>query len=102
MHIISRKALHDFSEVHPDAAEPLDAWYRLVRNAQWRNIQDTRGSYRHADGATVRSGNVVTIFNIGGNKYRLVAAIHYNRGKVFILKIMTHREYNLNRWKETL
>ena len=55
-----------------------------------------------ADAVTVRSGNTVTVFNIGGNKYRLLAAIHYNRGKLFVLGILTHRDYDADRWKENL
>jgi mRNA interferase HigB len=48
----------------------------------------------------VRSGNTVTVFNIGGNKWRLIAAIHYNTKIVYILSVMTHEEYDVDKWKE--
>lgn len=102
MHVISRKTLHDFTGRHPDAKEPLDAWFRAARKAQWRSIQDVRRVFAHADAVEVASSSIVTIFNIGGNKYRLLAAIHYNRQKLFVLQILTHTEYDRDHWKETL
>lgn len=47
-------------------------------------------------------GNIVTVFNIGGNKYRLIVAIHYNRGLIYVLRFFTHAEYSKNAWKEVL
>lgn len=102
MHVISRKTLLDFGRIHPDAKEPLDAWYRVAAKARWQSMRDLRLLFPHADAVTVRSSNTVTVFNIGGNKYRLLAGIHYNRGKLFVLRIMTHKEYSLDRWKESL
>jgi len=102
MRVISRKILQDFTHRRPDAREPLDAWYRAARRARWQNIRDVRRLYPHADAVAVESGNTVTVFNIGGNKFRLVAAIHYNRQLLFVLRIMTHKEYDADRWKETL
>ncbi|MCL2640267.1 MAG: type II toxin-antitoxin system HigB family toxin [Phycisphaerales bacterium] len=102
MHIISRKALKVFAAIHPDADAALDAWYRTANKAQWQSIMDVRQSFPHADVAKVASGRIVTIFNICGNKYRLIADIHYNRSKIYTLKVMSHKEYCLNRWKETL
>ena len=102
MHVISRKALVDFSRRFPDARTPLDSWFRIACEAEWCNIRDVRRVFPHADAVVVESGNTATIFNIGGNKYRLVAAIHYNRQKLFVLKVMTHKEYDAGRWKESL
>jgi mRNA interferase HigB len=61
-----------------------------------------RRSFRSADEVTVASGRTVVIFNIGGNRFRLITAIHYNRGKVFELRFMTHAEYSKDRWKDDL
>lgn len=102
MRIIARKRLHEFAEQYPDAAEPLEKWYRLFRAAEWENLQDVRRFYPHADMVAVASGNTVTVFNIGGNKYRLIAAIHYNRQRVYVLRLLTHAEYSKNLWKDTL
>jgi mRNA interferase HigB len=102
MRIISRKRLRDFAQRHPDAAEPLQNWYRLVRQAEWESLQDVRRVYPHADTVTVASGNTVTVFNIRGNKYRLITAIHYNRRRVYVLSVLRHSEYSKNRWKNAL
>ena len=102
MRIITRKRLREFAELYPDTAEPLQKWDRLVREAEWEGIQDVRRVYPHADAVTVASGNTVTVFNIGGNKYRLVAAIHYNRQRVYVLGLLTHADYSKGFWKDNL
>ena len=102
MRIITRKRLREFAQRHPDSAEPLEMWYHHLRHAEWESIQDVRHVYPHADAVTVASGNTVTVFNIGGNKYRLIAAIHYNRQRVYVLQILRHAEYSKGAWKDTL
>jgi mRNA interferase HigB len=102
MRMISRKRLREFAERHADAAEPLEKWYRLFREARWEDLQDVRRVYPHADTVKVRSGNTVTVFNIRGNKYRLIAAIHYNRQRVYVLRLLRHAEYSKGFWKNEL
>lgn len=102
MHVITRKRLREFAVEHADAAAPLDDWYQTVSKAKWRSIQDVRRSYPHADAVTVASGNDVTVFNVAGNKYRMVTAIHYNAQRVYVLSVMTHAEYGKGKWKATL
>jgi mRNA interferase HigB len=102
MRVITRKRLREFAQRHPDAAESLQKWERLFRQAEWENLQDVRRVYPHADTATVASGNTVTVFNICGNKYRLVAAIHYNRQCVYVLRLLRHAEYSKDLWKDRL
>jgi mRNA interferase HigB len=102
MHVITRKRLRSFARDHPDAAVPLDRWYRTMKRARWQDLQDARRVYPHADLVTVESGNVVTVFNIAGNKFRLLAAMHYNRQRVYVLRVLTHSEYDKDAWKETL
>jgi mRNA interferase HigB len=102
MRILSRRRLSHFARQYPDAAEPLQKWYRLVRQAAWKNLQDVRRVYPHADMASVGSGGIVTVFNIAGNKYRLIAAIHYNRQRVYVLKLLRHAEYSKGLWKDSL
>ena len=65
-------------------------------------MHETRKTYPHADQVTVRSGRVVTVFNICGNDFRLITAIHYDRQKVFILNFLTHAEYSRSSWKDRL
>jgi mRNA interferase HigB len=102
MRIITRKRLREFARRYPDAAESLQKWDRLVREAEWESLQDVRRVYPHADAVTVASGNTVTVFNICGNKYRLIAAIHYNRQRVYVLRLLTHAEYSKGFWKDDL
>ena len=102
MHVISRKALRQFALRHPEASGPLDRWYELAAHARWGSIRDVRRACQQADAVRVVSGHEVTVFNVGGNKYRLLAAIHYNRQKLFVLAVLTHAEYTRGGWKETL
>jgi mRNA interferase HigB len=90
MRIVSRKPLKDFSRKHPVAKTPLDAWYQEAKAAEWRSFADIKGLYGSAD---VVAGNRV-IFNIGGNKYRLVVKIAYRTGAAYIKFIGTHKEYD--------
>ena len=94
MRVITRKRLREFAQRHPDAAEALAKWYRLLREAEWENLQDVRRVYPHADTVTVASGNTVTVFNICGNNYRLVTWINYNFHTVYVRFIGTHKEYD--------
>lgn len=102
MNVITRKRLREFAAKHADAATPLEDWYRTASKAKWQSIQDVRRIYPYADAVRVVSGNDVTVFNVGGNKYRLVTAIHYNVQRVYVLKLMTHAEYGKGKWKGTL
>jgi mRNA interferase HigB len=102
MHIITRKRLREFALRYPDATEPLAKWHRLFREAEWETLQDVRRVFPHADTVILASGNTVTVFNICGNKYRLIAAIHYNRQRVYVLRLLHHAEYSKNLWKDRL
>ena len=102
MRVISLKMLKAFGARHPDAQEPLRAWRRITIAAQWSNFLAVRQTFGSVDTARVGSGNRVTIFDIGGNKYRLIAAIHYNTGCVYALMVMTHAEYSRDHWKDQL
>jgi mRNA interferase HigB len=98
--VISLKRLREFWELHPDAKMPLRAWYKLVLNAEWKNLHDARATFPHADGVRTESGETLTVFNIAGNKYRLIARIRYDYQLVNIRAVLTHAEYDHERWKE--
>jgi len=100
--VIARKMLQKFGQKHPDAREPLMRWYKAVEDAEWANLSEMRAVFPHADQVRVASGRPVAVFNIGGNKYRLIAAIHYNRQIVFVMRLYTHKEYDGIKWKEQL
>jgi mRNA interferase HigB len=102
MRVISRKRLTEFARKHPDARTALDTWFRTVKAARWASIADVRRVYPHADAVTVESGKTVTVFNVRGNDYRLVTALHYNTGRVYVLRALTHAEYDKDAWKDQL
>ena len=95
MRVISRRALKDFAAANsrPDAkacAEQLDAWYHEVRNEEWGGPQDLKAKFGSA--SILKEGRVV--FNICGNKYRLIAKINYKRGIVYVRFVGTHADYD--------
>ena len=98
--MISQKPLREFWERHPQAEVPLRQWYRIASEAVWRSLRDVRQTYGHADGVTTSLGETLTVFNIGGNKYRLVVRINYEYQLVNVRAVLTHPEYDENDWKE--
>ena len=82
----------DFAATHPEAETSLQAWRKIVEAANFNNFADLKRAFN----ATDKVGDVY-VFDIGGNKYRLIAAIHFKRKMVFIRHIFTHREYD--KWK---
>lgn len=99
MRIIKATTLRGYAERYADARPWLSAWAAVVRAAEWSSINDVRKVYPHADSATADSGAVVTIFNVKKNTYRLIVAIHYNTGRVYVRDFMTHAAYDDQRWK---
>lgn len=94
MHIITKKRLQEFWGKHSDSENALKTWYKITKKANWENLADVREDFSHADLA-----GVCTIFNIGGNKYRLITKIHYPNKKVLIRFVLTHAEYNKKVYK---
>jgi len=94
VNVVSRKALKGFTMKNNSAAEPLDNWYRRARKAKWRNLAGTRLDYPHADLV-----GKCTVFNIGGNKFRLITKVNYVGQTIYIKHVLTHREYNKEGWK---
>lgn len=74
----------------------------VAKKAKWQGLNDVRASYRSADMVKVKSKKQVLVFNIGGNQFRLIIAAHFDRQNLYILRFMTHAEYNKNNWKEEL
>ena len=95
MHIITRKRLNDFAHDHPDTRTALDHWYQNMKRRNFASLAEVHSVFPTAD----KVGKL-TVFNIGGNKARLITAIHYNRRKVYIRAVLTHEEYDQNQWKE--
>ena len=95
MHVITRKRLNEFAEKHPEAKASLAHWYNLMKRSDFPNFVELKTIFPAADYV-----GKLTVFNIGGNKVRLIAAIHYNRKKVYIRAVLTHTEYDEQSWKE--
>ena len=102
MRIIKHSALVSYWRRNPPARSGLETWYAVVKGRLWSSIVDVRVQFPHADAVRVRSGKTVTVFNIAGNRYRLITAIHYNRELVFTLLVLTHAEYSKGSWKDSL
>jgi mRNA interferase HigB len=90
MHIITFKRLKVFWDAHPDAEQPLRAWYHHVRQATWR----TSGDVKHDFATASIIANNRVVFNIKGNTYRLVVKIEYELGRAYIRFVGTHRDYD--------
>jgi mRNA interferase HigB len=95
MRIIKRGALAQFWQQHPDAKAGLESWYAVVRKATWKTPAEMKAVYHNADLVGRR-----TIFNIAGNKYRLIARVNSQTQRVFVLYILTHLEYDRGDWKK--
>lgn len=95
MNVISFKRLREFASSHKDASVPLRAWYTVARASNWKNLAEVKTVYPAADLV-----GRYTVFNIKGNKYRLIARIVYRSQTVFIIGVLTHEEYDLDKWKE--
>jgi mRNA interferase HigB len=99
VHIISRKALKEAARRYGGVEPGLDTWFRVASKAQWRSLDDVRKTYPSADGVKVK-GKIYTVFNVGGNHFRLIAKIEYDYQKIFIKHVLTHAEYDKEAWKK--
>jgi mRNA interferase HigB len=95
MHIITRKRILEFAKKHPACSTALESWYRIVKRTDFNSLNELRQTFPSADIV----GNL-TVFNIGGNKARLIAAIHYNTHRIYIRHILTHKEYDRGSWRK--
>jgi mRNA interferase HigB len=96
-HLISRKKFRTFVEKHPEAGKDRAAflrWCKLVEQALWTTFGDVRSTFGSADQVGDR-----VVFNLGGNKYRVVARINYKRATVYLRHVLTHDEYDEEHWK---
>ena len=94
VHVVSHKAIRIFGEVHPDSRGPLGFWYRVAKRATWTSFPEVKQSFNSADFVAP-----YVIFDIGGNKYRLLSEINFRRSVLFVRAIMTHKDYVKGGWK---
>ncbi len=99
MRVISEKPLREFAKKHADAATPLKAWLKLVLQGHFQNLAELKQTFPSVDMVPVNDRDFY-VFNIGGNKYRLIAAIHFKSKILFVRHILTHSEYDSGKWKK--
>lgn len=94
MKLISNKALREFAASHPDAGQPLQAWRRLIERGAYSTFPELRATF-----ATVDKVGDRFVFNIGGNKFRLIASIAFAPQVVWVKAVLTHKDYDKGGWK---
>lgn len=95
MRVISKRPLREFWTLHPEAKPMLEDWFRKASEAEaasFSMLRQTFGSADYVDG--------YTIFDVGGNRYRIAAAIHYDKNRLYVRQVMTHAEYDRNAWRK--
>jgi len=100
--VIAPKRVMDYARKYPSAQPSLMHWLEVVQHAQWANSADIKATFNDVDVVTTRSRRTVYVFNIEHNRHRLIAAIHYNTSTVYVLRILTHRQYDGGKWKDEL
>jgi mRNA interferase HigB len=94
MHVISRKKLLEAGVLHSDLAEPLDAWYRIAKKADWSNLVELSQQLPSADLV-----DAFVVFNIKGNHYRLITEVFFASQVILVRHVLTHTEYDRGGWK---
>jgi len=94
MLIITRKRILEFAEKHPDCSTAVESWYRIVKRTDFNSLTEIRQTFPSADIV-----GHLTVLNIGGNKARLIAAIHYNTQRIYFRHMLTHKEYDRGAWR---
>jgi mRNA interferase HigB len=106
VNVISRKKLREFYDAKPERRRHADAfeeWFKLTRRQSWQSFQDAKALFGQTDVASdTRSKRTATIFDIGGNKYRIIALIDYLRQIVLITHVLDHKEYDKKNWKRDI
>ena len=93
MRVVSNKALVEFAAAHPGSDRQLQTWRRLLESTEVADFAALRALMNSVD----KAGDFF-VFDVGGNKYRIVAAIHFNRGMLFVRHVFTHAQYD--RWNK--
>jgi mRNA interferase HigB len=94
VHVISVSRLKAFWDSHRNAETPLRAWYQVARQATWHSLDELHRTYPSADPV-----ERFTVFNVGGNDFRLITRVEYERQEIYIRATLTHAEYDKGEWK---
>lgn len=94
MHIITRKRITEAKALHPECESALAGWLRVIEDNEFKSFAALKAAFN-----TVDKVEHLYVFDIGGNKLRLIASIHFNRQKLYIRHILTHKEYDKDKWR---
>jgi len=95
MRVISRKRLRKAQADHAGLMDPLNAWWKVAAHVEWKNIEGVRKIYRDTDPV-----GRYAVFNIKGNKYRLIVRMEYEKHMIYIIAVLTHAQYDRGAWKK--
>ena len=95
MNLIGQGVINLFIKQHPDSKSGLNSFVKLAGEVTWKNIIEVRETYSHADAV-----GACTVFNIKGNHYRLITKIDYRAQTIYIKRVLTHAEYDKEKWKK--
>jgi mRNA interferase HigB len=94
VHVVTHSRILAAQSQFPTASNALDFWYRAMKRGSFKTFGELRTTFGSVDKV-----GPLYVFNVGGNKLRLVAAVHFNAGKVFVRHVLTHAEYDRGAWK---
>ena len=100
MRLIALSTLKAFWKRHPDSRTPLREWFKTALAADWHSLGNLRQTYPHADAVDTPNSGTLTVFNICGNKYRLIVRIRYDWQLINIRCVVTHTDYDKDKWKD--
>ncbi len=100
--IVSPARIREYARKFPSAGPSLNRWLKTVRDAEWQSPAELKAVFSDVDPVVVDSGRKVYVFNIEHNRHRLIAAIHFNTQSVYVLRILTHKDYDRAGWKDEL
>ncbi len=95
MHVISRQKLREAESRYPDIGSALDVWFRIAKRAVWQDLTEVRQTFSSADAV-----EKWTVFNVKGNKYRLITEINYRFRRIYIRYVLANADYDRGKWKK--
>jgi mRNA interferase HigB len=95
MHVITRKRIQEAKKIFPESASALDGWYRIISKNKFGSFAELKALFNSVD----KVGKF-HVFDIGGNKVRLIAVIHFNRQRIYVRQILDHKNYDQEKWKK--
>lgn len=99
MHILSWGKIREFIDRHQEGHVSMKTWFDCLASRQYKDFNDLRSVFPSVDRVRLKSGQERYVFNVAGNKYRVICSIHFNRSKVYVRFVLTHAEYDRETWK---